>query len=88
MNLDNIRIVLVNTSHPGNIGGTARAMKNMGFERLVLVAPRKFPHEEADWRAAGPIPTVGNVFATDMKRVMTERSPDFKHGSQPAHVKE
>ncbi len=48
-----IRIVLVNTSHPGNIGGAARAMKNMGLGRLVLVAPRKFPHEEADWRAAG-----------------------------------
>ncbi|MDJ0877217.1 MAG: tRNA (cytosine(32)/uridine(32)-2'-O)-methyltransferase TrmJ [Halieaceae bacterium] len=53
MNSANIRIVLVNTSHPGNIGGAARAMKNMGLSRLVLVAPRKFPHEEADWRAAG-----------------------------------
>ncbi|NND69369.1 MAG: tRNA (cytosine(32)/uridine(32)-2'-O)-methyltransferase TrmJ [Halioglobus sp.] len=52
MNPDNIRIVLVNTTHPGNIGGVARAMKNMGLSRLYLVAPRKFPHEEADWRAA------------------------------------
>lgn len=52
MNLDNIRIVLVNTSHPGNIGGVARAMKNMGLARLYLVEPRQFPHEEADWRAA------------------------------------
>ena len=52
MNLDNIRIVLVNTSHPGNIGGVARAMKNMGLSRLYLVEPRQFPHEEADWRAA------------------------------------
>lgn len=52
MNLDNVRIVLVNTSHPGNIGGVARAMKNMGLSRLYLVEPRKFPHEEADWRAA------------------------------------
>ncbi|MEQ9394654.1 tRNA (cytosine(32)/uridine(32)-2'-O)-methyltransferase TrmJ [Haliea sp.] len=55
MNLDNIRIVLVNTSHPGNIGGVARAMKNMGLSRLVLVAPRQFPDEQADWRAAGAI---------------------------------
>ena len=47
-----IRIVLVNTSHPGNIGGVARAMKNMGLDDLVLVAPARFPHEEADWRAA------------------------------------
>jgi len=52
MNFDNIRIVLVNTSHPGNIGGTARAMKNMGLSRLYLVEPRAWPHEEAVWRAA------------------------------------
>ena len=52
MNLDNIRIVLVNTTHPGNIGGAARAMKNMGLSRLYLVAPEKFPDEQARWRAA------------------------------------
>lgn len=52
MNPDNIRIVLVNTSHPGNIGGVARAMKNMGLSRLYLVDPRQYPDEQADWRAA------------------------------------
>jgi len=52
MNLGNIRIVLVNTTHPGNIGGVARAMKNMGLSRLVLVAPVKYPDEQARWRAA------------------------------------
>ena len=52
MNLDNIRVVLVNTSHPGNIGGVARAMKNMGLSRLYLVAPRDYPNEQAQWRAA------------------------------------
>ena len=51
--LQNIRVVLVNTSHPGNIGGVARAMKNMGLTRLVLVEPRVFPHHEADARASG-----------------------------------
>ncbi len=50
--LDNIRIVLVNTSHPGNIGAVARAMKNMGLSKLVLVEPKKFPHDEATWRAS------------------------------------
>src|SRR5690554_8106129 len=50
--LDNIRIVLVNTSHPGNIGAVARAMKNMGLSKLALVQPQKFPHDEATWRAA------------------------------------
>ncbi len=42
-NFDNIRIVLVNTSHPGNIGGAARAIKNMGLSRLYLVAPKEYP---------------------------------------------
>jgi tRNA (cytidine32/uridine32-2'-O)-methyltransferase len=52
MKLDNIRIVLVHPSHPGNIGGVARAMKNMGLGRLYLVAPKRFPDEQAEWRAA------------------------------------
>jgi len=49
---ESVRIVLVEPSHPGNIGGVARAMKNMGFANLVLVKPRRFPDEEATWRAA------------------------------------
>ncbi|MFT2110198.1 RNA methyltransferase [Marinomonas sp. 2405UD68-3] len=48
-----VRIVLVNTSHPGNIGGAARAMKNMGLDRLYLVSPKIFPSEEAISRASG-----------------------------------
>lgn len=52
MNPDNIRIVLVNTTHPGNIGGVARAMKNMGLRHLWLVEPRDYPNEQAVWRAA------------------------------------
>ena len=48
-----IRIVLVATSHPGNIGAVARAMKNMGLSQLHLVAPHGFPHPEASARAAG-----------------------------------
>ena len=51
--LQNIRVVLVGTSHPGNIGGAARAMKNMGLSRLVLVDPAHFPHADADARASG-----------------------------------
>jgi tRNA (cytidine32/uridine32-2'-O)-methyltransferase len=49
----NIRIVLANTTHPGNIGGTARAMKNMCLANLWLVAPKIFPSSEADVRASG-----------------------------------
>jgi tRNA (cytidine32/uridine32-2'-O)-methyltransferase len=50
---ERLRIVLVGTQHPGNIGSAARAMKTMGFSRLVLVAPLQFPHPEAYALAAG-----------------------------------
>lgn len=52
-NASRIRIVLVGTQHPGNIGSAARAIKTMGLSRLVLVAPQKYPHNEADMLAAG-----------------------------------
>lgn len=48
-----VRIVLVETSHPGNIGAAARAMKTMGLDELVLVAPREFPSADATARASG-----------------------------------
>lgn len=48
-----VRAVLVGTQHPGNIGSAARALKTMGFRRLVLVAPERFPHPEATALAAG-----------------------------------
>ena len=51
--LQRVRIVLVETSHPGNIGATARAMKTMGLTDLVLVQPKRFPDPQALWRAAG-----------------------------------
>lgn len=51
--LSNIRIVLVQTYHPGNIGSVARAMKTMGISELVLVNPRSFPDPEATQLAAG-----------------------------------
>jgi tRNA/rRNA methyltransferase len=48
-----IRIVLSHTSHPGNIGAAARAMKAMGLSQLVLVNPKKFPDAQADAMAVG-----------------------------------
>ncbi len=48
-----LRFVLVHTSHPGNIGAAARAIKTMGFQELVLVAPEKFPDDQATAMAAG-----------------------------------
>jgi tRNA (cytidine32/uridine32-2'-O)-methyltransferase len=51
--MDNLTVVMVQTSHPGNIGAAARAMKNMGLRRLSLVAPARFPCDEAAARASG-----------------------------------
>lgn len=51
--LDNIRFVLVGTTHPGNIGAAARAMKTMGISNLHLVSPKTFPSAEATTRASG-----------------------------------
>jgi len=53
--LANIRIVLINTSHPGNIGATARAMKTMGLSNLVLVNPISFPDVRANEMASGAL---------------------------------
>ncbi len=49
--LNSVRVVLVGTTHPGNIGATARAMKNMGIVNLALVKPKDFPSNEAIYRS-------------------------------------
>jgi len=54
-----VRVVLSRTSHPGNIGAAARAMKTMGFSRLVLVAPKIFPDAQAEAMAS----SAGDVLA-------------------------
>jgi TrmH family RNA methyltransferase len=59
-----IRIVLVDTSHPGNIGAVARAMKNMGLGELVLVRPQQFPSAEATARASGADDLLARVRVT------------------------
>ena len=50
---DHVRVVLSHTTHPGNIGAAARAMKTMGLRHLYLVNPRHFPDAQADAMAAG-----------------------------------
>lgn len=61
-----LRIVLVGTQHPGNIGSAARAMKTMGLEQLVLVAPEVAPNRESEALAAGAddVLTGARTFAT------------------------
>ncbi len=60
-NFDRVRIVLVNTSHPGNIGAAARALKNMGLHRLYLVEPKDYPADQAVWRAANALDVLNNA---------------------------
>ena len=59
--LANIRIVLCQTSHPGNIGAAARAMKTMGLQHLYLVQPKKFPDKEADAMSVGAVDILQNA---------------------------
>ncbi len=63
--MENVRIVLVNTTHPGNIGGVARAMKNMGLSDLCLVAPKEFPSEVAQARASGATDILAGAAVVD-----------------------
>lgn len=57
--------MLVEPSHPGNIGATARAMKTMDLTSLYLVRPRRFPDPQADWRAAGALDVVASAHVVD-----------------------
>ncbi len=57
--------MLVEPSHPGNIGATARAMKTMDLTSLYLVRPRRFPDPQADWRAAGALDVVASAQVVD-----------------------
>lgn len=68
---ENVRIILVEPQHPGNIGASARAMKNMGFSDLRLVSPKRFPDPQADWRAAGAIDLLENsaIYSTLNKAI-------------------
>lgn len=63
--LDRVRIVLCETSHPGNIGAAARAMKTMGLSRLVLVNPKHFPHADAEAFASGALDVLGKAMVCE-----------------------
>ena len=63
--LARVLVVLVETSHPGNIGAVARAMKTMGLSRLALVKPHQFPSAQATARAAGADDLLANARVCD-----------------------
>ncbi len=65
MKNQNIRIVLIETSHPGNIGAAARAMKNMCLDQLYLVNPKEFPSAVATARASGADDILANAICCD-----------------------
>jgi len=63
--LDRVRVVLCETSHPGNIGAAARAMKTMGLSHLVLVKPKYFPHADAEAFASGALDVLHEAVVCD-----------------------
>ncbi len=71
--LSNIRVVLLNTTHPGNIGAVARAMKTMGLSQLYLVNPQHFPSADATARASGADDLLGNsVVKASLDEALTD----------------
>ncbi len=87
--LGNVRVVLSHTSHPGNIGAAARAMKTMGLDSLYLVNPKSFPDKEAERRAAGAWSVLNNarvcrnlddaLSGTVLAAAVTARPRDLSH---------
>jgi len=84
---DQIDVVLVGTTHPGNIGAVARAMKNMALSRLSLVAPRLFPHADATARAAGAddLLATARVFP-DLEAAVSDRVLVVGASSRPRSI--
>lgn len=89
LTLTRIRVVLVETSHPGNLGAAARAMKVMGLSRLYLVAPRCAIDDEARARASGAVDVLdGALTCADLDEALagtvlaaacTSRRRDLPH---------
>ena len=67
--LNSIKVVLVGTTHPGNIGATARAMKNMGIVNMALVEPKEFPSDIATYRSKAAKDVLENAEVFDTLKV-------------------
>ncbi|BAU48131.1 RNA methyltransferase [Sulfurifustis variabilis] len=82
-----IRVVLIRPTHPGNVGAAARALKNMGLERLYVVAPAAFPHVEATARAAGAEDLLaGAVLSPDLDAALAECHYVLGTSARPRHI--
>jgi tRNA (cytidine32/uridine32-2'-O)-methyltransferase len=87
MKLDSIRIVLVATSHPGNIGSTARAMKTMGLQHLYLVNPKIFPDPRAHEMAAGADDVLENaVVISSLEEAIKDCQLVFATSARPRDI--
>ncbi len=84
---NNPRIILVNTTHPGNIGAAARAMKNMGLSQLYLVDPAEFPHCDATARATGADDILNNaVVVEDLNTALKDCTLVFATSARSRHL--
>jgi tRNA/rRNA methyltransferase len=85
IDLSAVRIVLSHTSHPGNIGAAARAMKTMGLSRLYLVNPKHFPHPDALALATGAADMLDKAVVCESLDVALAGTVGRVHGtsSQP-----
>ncbi|HEY9398228.1 MAG TPA: RNA methyltransferase [Burkholderiales bacterium] len=87
--LARVRVVLSHTTHPGNIGAAARAMKTMGLTRLYLINPKHFPDPQADAMASGAGDVLANaqvcasldeaLTGTQLAIAVTARRRDLSH---------
>jgi len=92
--LQQVRVVLSHTSHPGNIGSAARAMKTMGLSRLYLVNPKHFPDPQAEALASGAADVLSDAIVcatldealvgTRLAIAVTARRRDLSHPASDA----
>lgn len=87
MQLQSVRIILVGTTHPGNIGSTARAMKTMGLQKLYLVSPKSFPDKQAYDLSAGAYDILDNAIVVDnLKEALDSCQLVFAMSARPRHL--
>ena len=87
MLLSNIRIVLVRPTHPGNVGATARAMKNMSLRHLYLVTPEDFPSSSATDRAVGADDVLENaVICASLDEALRDCHLVIGTSARPRHI--
>jgi tRNA (cytidine32/uridine32-2'-O)-methyltransferase len=85
--LNNIKIVLIGTTHPGNIGATARAMKTMGLSQLALVNPKIYPNAEVTARAAGADEILTNaVVHTELTDAISDCSMVYASSARSRNI--